>query len=71
MCGSSGASLDTLRGEDGSIDADTVHGLVGDILKDRPGLKAPTVGSLGIGKGASAADRTYGPKVGLSQLLKP
>ena len=65
-----GASLDTLRGEDGAIDAETVNGLVSDIVKSRPGLQARTEGSAGIGRGGSAA-ASMGPKVGLSQLLKP
>ena len=62
--------LAAMRGEDGMIDADTVRALVDDIVKARPGLKAPPVGVIGIGRGATAA----GPrraKVGLSSLLKP
>ena len=63
-----GATLDTLRGEDGAIDAETVDG---------PGRRSvgPS-GSAGAEDGtrhrpaASAAGRTP-PKVGLSQLLKP
>ncbi len=67
-----GASLDTLRGETGAIDADTVAGVVQAILKDRPGLARPAYGDLGIGRGGSAIDNsTRGVKVGLSQLLKP
>jgi hypothetical protein len=34
-----GAALENLRGEDGAIDADTVNGLVAEIVKDRPGLQ--------------------------------
>ena len=63
-----GATLDTLRGEDGSIDGEVVTGLVGDILKSRPGLSAPRNGNLGGGLGGTAG---MTPKVGLSQLLKP
>ncbi len=66
-----GASLDTLRGEDGSIDTQTVSGLVADIVKDRPGLQARPVGDIGIGRGASAAGTRQPEKIGLSQLLKP
>ena len=65
-----GASLDTLRTEAGDIDTETVTALVGDILDSRPGLKAPTPGDLGIGRGATAAGQMNKPKVGLSQLLK-
>ncbi|HEX4187083.1 MAG TPA: hypothetical protein VHY83_04210 [Solirubrobacteraceae bacterium] len=66
-----GASLDTLRGEDGSIDAEAGSGLVGEIVKDRPGLQAPKLGDLGIGRGATAAGTARAPEVGLSALLKP
>jgi hypothetical protein len=66
-----GASLDSLRGDDGSIDGETVNGLVGDILKSRPGLQAPPKNVIGVGRGASAVPRDLRPKVGLSQLLKP
>jgi hypothetical protein len=66
-----GASLDTHRGEDGGIDPETVNGLVGDILADRPGLQAKPPGDLGIGRGAGAAGTTRTPEVGLSALLKP
>ena len=66
-----GAELEHLRTEDGSIDSETVNGLVADIVKDRPGLQARPVGDLGIGRGASASSLRTGPKVGLSQLLKP
>jgi hypothetical protein len=66
-----GASLDTLRGEDGGIDHEAVSGLVGEIVKDRPGLQARPVGDLGIGKGSAAAGTTTTPDVGLSALLKP
>jgi hypothetical protein len=66
-----GATLDTLRGEDGGIDADNVTGLVAEIVKDRPGLQARPVGDLGIGRGAAAAGTTRAPEVGLSALLKP
>lgn len=66
-----GASLDTLRAEDGSIDAQTVTGLVGEILRERPGLQVQTA-RIGIGRGATAAGGDMrGPRVGLSQLLKP
>jgi hypothetical protein len=65
-----GASLDTLRTETGDIDAKTVTGLVGDILRQRPGLQAQTA-RIGIGRGATAAGDMRGPRVGLSQLLKP
>lgn len=66
-----GATLQTLRGEDGSIDSETVSGLVADIVKDRPGLQARPVGDIGIGRGATAAGTRQPEKVGLSQLLKP
>ena len=65
-----GATLETLRDDAGAIDAEAVGGLVEAIIRDRPGLKAPTVGDIGIGRGNAAA----GPqpdKVGLSALLKP
>jgi hypothetical protein len=65
-----GATLDTLRAEDGSIDHDTVSGVVGDILRSRPGLQAMR-NPIGIGRGMSAAPRNNHPPVGLSQLLKP
>ena len=64
-----GATLQTLRGEDGGVDREMVQGLVADIVKDRPGLR-DTRGHSGIGHG----DAARGPrpqKVGLSQLLKP
>jgi hypothetical protein len=66
-----GATLDTLRGEDGGIDPKNVNGLVAEIVKDRPGLQARPAGDLGIGRGASAAGITSTPEVGLSKLLKP
>lgn len=66
-----GAELEHLRTEDGSIDAETVKGLVADIVKDRPGLQARPVGDFGIGRGASASITRAMPKPGLSQLLKP
>jgi hypothetical protein len=66
-----GATLDTLRGEDGGIDTEAVSGLVGEIVKDRPGLQPRPVGDLGIGRGAAAAGTTRAPEVGLSALLKP
>jgi hypothetical protein len=66
-----GASVDTLRGEDGSIDHESVKGLVNEIVKDRPGLQAKPTGDLGIGKGAAAAGTSTAPEIGLSQLLKP
>ena len=65
-----GAALDTLRAEDGSIDHETVTGLVADILRDRPGLRRGGTGDIGIGRGAAAAGTTTAPKVGLSALLK-
>jgi hypothetical protein len=67
-----GATLDTLRGENGGIDADAVNGLVGEIVKDRPGLQARPTGDLGIGRGAAAVGgNVREPEVGLSALLKP
>jgi hypothetical protein len=66
-----GASLENLRGEDGAIDPETVSGLVGDILADRPGLQARPQGDIGIGRGGAAAGTTTTPNVGLSALLKP
>jgi hypothetical protein len=66
-----GATLDTLRGEEGSIDPEAVSGLVAEIVKDRPGLKAQPVGDMGIGRGGAAAGRAIAPEIGLSALLKP
>lgn len=66
-----GAELEHLRTEDGSIDAETVNGLVADIVKDRPGLQARPVGDLGIGRGGSALGMHTKEHVGLSALLKP
>jgi hypothetical protein len=66
-----GAQLEHLRGEDGGIDSEAVSGLVGEIVKDRPGLQARPQGDLGIGRGAGAAGTTRAPGVGLSTLLKP
>jgi hypothetical protein len=66
-----GATLDTLRDEDGAIDHDAVHDLVKEIVKDRAGLQATPVGDIGIGKGAAAAGTARAPEVGLSALLKP
>jgi hypothetical protein len=66
-----GASLETLRGEDGGIDSDAVSGLVGEIVKDRPGLQARPAGDLGIGRGAATAGTMRAPEVGLSALFKP
>jgi len=66
-----GATLDTLRGEDGAVDAEAVSGLVGEIVRNRPGLQARPTGDLGIGRGASATATLTEPKVGLSALLKP
>jgi hypothetical protein len=66
-----GATLDTLRGEDGGIDSEAVSGLVGEIVKDRPGLQARPTGDLGIGRGAGAAGTRTEQTVGLSALLKP
>jgi hypothetical protein len=65
-----GADLSTLRGDSGEIDTETVTGLVADLIRDRPGLRAPVNGSLGIGQGAGATPPKP-PKVGLSALLKP
>jgi hypothetical protein len=66
-----GATLETLRGEDGSIDSDAVDGLVKEIVKDRPGLQAQVIGDIGIGRGAAAAGTPIEQNVGLSALLKP
>jgi hypothetical protein len=66
-----GASLETLRGEDGAIDHDAVSGLVSEIVKDRPGLQARPTGDLGIGRGGAAAGTPQAREVGLSALLKP
>jgi hypothetical protein len=66
-----GATLDTLRDDDGGIDSDAVDGLVKEIVKDRPGLQARPIGDIGIGKGAAAAGTPIAPEIGLSQLLKP
>jgi hypothetical protein len=66
-----GASLDTLRDDEGGIDHDAVDGLVKEIVSDRPGLQAQVVGDLGIGRGAAAAGTPIAPEVGLSALLKP
>jgi hypothetical protein len=66
-----GASLDTLRADDGTIDRATVEGTVQAILKDRPGLQGRPVGDLGAGRGAAAAGTRHEPKIGLSDLLKP
>jgi hypothetical protein len=66
-----GAQLDALRTEDGAIDAEAVSGLVGEIVKDRPGLQARPEGDLGIGRGAAAAGTRIEQPVGLSALLKP
>jgi hypothetical protein len=66
-----GASLATLRAEDGAIDSEAVSGLVGEIVKDRPGLQARPTGDLGIGRGAAAAGTRQAREVGLSALLKP
>jgi hypothetical protein len=66
-----GATLDTLRDDDGSIDHDAVDGLVKEIVKDRPGLQAQPIGDIGIGRGAAAAGTPIEQNVGLSALLKP
>lgn len=66
-----GATLPTLRNDDGDIDPETVSGLVADLIRDRPGLQKPKFGDFGIGRGASAAGPRTQPAVGLSQLLKP
>ena len=65
-----GATVETLRSEDGSIDQETVEGVVADIIKDRPGLQATKAGDVGIGKGAGARPPRQ-PALGLSALLKP
>ena len=65
-----GAELSTLRADDGTIDTETVTGLVEDLIKDRPGLRAPRNGDIGIGRGA-AARPPAAPTPGLSALLKP
>ena len=62
-----GATLDTLRGESGEVDAETVKGLVGEIVRDRPGLRQPH-GDVGIGRGG-AANGNRPPKIGLSALF--
>jgi hypothetical protein len=64
-----GTELAFLRGDDGALDAETVNGLVHDVLADRPHWRQNS-GDLGIGKGAAASGRRQ-VKVGLSQLLKP
>jgi hypothetical protein len=66
-----GAELANLRGEDGGIDQEAVSGLVGEIVKDRPGLQARPTGDIGIGRGAGATGTRTEQTVGLSQLLKP
>jgi hypothetical protein len=66
-----GATLETLRGENGGIDPENVHELVKEIVKDRPGLQAKPVGDLGIGRGSGAAGSATAPEIGLSALLKP
>jgi hypothetical protein len=65
-----GAELEHLRAEDGSIDTEVVDGLVADLLRDRPQLRAQPRGDLGIGRGGTAAGRRP-VEVGLSALLKP
>jgi hypothetical protein len=66
-----GTQIEHCRAEDGSIDAETVNGLVADLLRDRPQLRAQPRGDLGIGRGGTAAGSMRQPKLGLSQLLKP
>jgi hypothetical protein len=66
-----GASLETLRGDDGAIDAEAVNGLVDEIVANRPGLRASPVGDLGIGRGGAAIGLRTEQGVGLSALLKP
>ena len=66
-----GGDLSALCREDGLIDAEAVAGLVEGILKARPGLQAPVIGDLGLGRGGTAAGRRRYPQPGLSQLLKP
>ncbi len=65
-----GASLDTLRTDTGDIDTESVTGLCGEILRNRPGLKAQTA-RIGVGRGGAAAGDSHRPKLGLSSLLKP
>ena len=65
-----GGALESLRGEDGMVDAGAVGELVTGILRQRPGLRY-TTGDIGIGRGASAAGTRAPEKVGLSALLKP
>jgi hypothetical protein len=65
-----GATLATLRREDGGIDHEAVNDLAKEIGKDRPGLQVQPVGDVGIGRGAAAAGSTRAPEVGLSALLK-
>ena len=43
---SHGATADRMRGEDGDIDRQVVEGLVADLVKVRPGLKAVPIGTL-------------------------
>lgn len=66
-----GGDLSALVQADGLIDAEAVAGLVEGILKARPGLQAPVIGDLGIGRGDTAAGRRRYPQPGLSKLLKP
>lgn len=63
-----GATLETLRTETGDVDAETVTGLVAEIVRDRPGLRQAT-GDVGFGRGG-AASGTRKPTIGLSALLK-
>ena len=49
-----GATLDTLRADDGGIDTEAVSGLVADLIKDRPGLRAPQNGNIGDRSRAAA-----------------
>jgi hypothetical protein len=65
-----GATLDTLRGEEGAIDPEAVSGLVAEIVKDLPGLQARPIGDLGIGRGGAGG--TGGAvQVGRSPAVDP
>jgi hypothetical protein len=65
-----GTLLEHCRDESGRIDADTVTGLVTDVLKERPTWRTGAFTRNGIGEGASAAGTRTGQHVGLSALLK-
>jgi hypothetical protein len=66
-----GTQLEHCRDESGRIDADTVTGLVADVLKERPTWRRGGHTRNGIGEGAAAAGTTTRQHVGLSALLKP